>query len=122
MLELGEFIKERRESAGLSFKKLSTASGVSDTEIMKIENGTRKNPSWNNLCRIAKALKFHPFEILLNAGYISIEDIHPISQLKGLDDLSESELEIIQLFIDFIKTQRGKHKPQKGELLLCHTD
>lgn len=116
MLELSEFIKTKRESAGLSFKKLSTASGVSDTEIMKIENGTRKNPSWNNLCRIAKALNFHPFEVLLNAGYISKEDIHPISLLKGLDDLSENELAIIQLFIDFIKTQRGKNKLQKGEL------
>lgn len=42
MLELGEFIKEKRLSAGLSFKKLSIASDVSDSEIKRIENGTRK--------------------------------------------------------------------------------
>ena len=38
-------------------------------EILKIENGTRKKPSWEHLCKIAKALNFHPFEVLLNAGY-----------------------------------------------------
>lgn len=116
MLELGEFIKEKRQSAGLSFKKLSIASDVSDSEIKRIENGTRKNPSWNTLCKIARALDFHPFEILLNAGYISPEDIHPVSQLKGLDDLNESELNIVQIFIDFIKTQRDNNAYNKGGL------
>lgn len=100
----------------MSFKKLSKASGVSDSEIMKIENGERKNPNWNNLCKIAKALKFHPFEILLNAGYISQEDIHPSLQLTGLDDLNEHELNVVQLFIDFIKTQRQCDQTQKGGL------
>lgn len=116
MLELGEFIKEKRLSAGLSFKKLSIASDVSDSEIKRIENGTRKNPSWNTLCKIAKALDFHPFEILLNAGYISEKDIHPVSQLKGLDDLNENELNIVQLFIDFIKTKRDDDAHKEGWL------
>ena len=116
MPELGEFIKEKREAAGLSFKKLSKTSGVSDSEIKRIENGARQTPSWNNLCKIAKALDFHPFEILLTAGYISEEDIHPVSRLKGLDDLSENELNIVQLFIDFIKTQRNNNEPEKGGL------
>lgn len=116
MPELGEFIKQKRESAGLSFKKLSSTTGLSDTEIMKIENGTRKNPNWNNLCRIAKALDFHPFELLLTAGYISEEDIHPVSRLKGLNDLSENELNTVQLFINFIKTQRNSHVSEKGGL------
>lgn len=116
MSELGEFIKKKREVAGLSFKKLSKTSGISDSEIKRIENGTRRNPSWNNLCKIAKALDFHPFEILLAAGYISEGDIRPVSRLRGLDDLSENELNIVQLFIDFIKTQRNNHETEKGGL------
>ena len=69
MPNLGQMIKDKREAAGLSQKKLGTACGLSDSEIMKIENGQRKTPSWRNLCRIAQALEFHPFEILLEAGY-----------------------------------------------------
>ena len=71
MPELGQFLKEKREFSGLSLKKLSSVTGISDSELLKIENGTRKKPGWEHLCKIAKALNFHPFEILLNAGYIS---------------------------------------------------
>jgi transcriptional regulator with XRE-family HTH domain len=46
MPEIGQMIKSRREAMGLSLKKLAIACGSSDSEIMKIENGTRKNPNW----------------------------------------------------------------------------
>lgn len=42
MPEIGQMIKSRREAMGLSLKKLAIACGSSDSEIMKIENGTRK--------------------------------------------------------------------------------
>lgn len=105
MSELGQFLKEKRESSGLSLKKLSSATGISDSELLKIENGTRKKPGWEHLCKIAKALKFHPFEVLLNAGYISESDIHPPLLINGLEDLNEQQLNTVQLFVDFIKTQ-----------------
>ena len=105
MPNLGQFIKSKRESSGLSLKKLSSATGISDTEILKIENGTRKKPSWEHLCEIAKALNFHPFEVLLSAGYISENDIHPPLLISGLEDLNEQQLNTVQLFVNFIKTQ-----------------
>ena len=49
MLEIGQMIKCRREAMGLSLKKLAIACGSSDSEIMKIENGTRKKPNWATL-------------------------------------------------------------------------
>ena len=93
MPELGQFLKEKREFSGLSLKKLSSV------------NGTRKKPGWEHLCKIAKALNFHPFEILLNAGYISENDIHPPLLISGLETLNEQQLNTVQLFVDFIKTQ-----------------
>lgn len=107
MLELGQFIKEKRETSGLSLKALGDIAGISDSEIHKIENGTRKNPSWENLCKIATALGSHPFEILHYAGYITDDELKPyISPIQGLDDLNSRELEYVKLFINFIKTQR----------------
>lgn len=97
---LGEFIKERREALNMSLKKLGEACGVSDSEILKIESGQRKNPSWTTLCKIARALNFHPFEILLKAGYISESDINPILRIKGLDRLSEEDIEVVQNVIN----------------------
>lgn len=107
MLELGQFIKEKRESSGLSLKALGDIAGISDSEIHKIETGARKNPAWENLCKIAKALGSHPFEILQCAGYITEDELKPyISPIRGLEDLNSREIQYVQLFVDFIKTQR----------------
>lgn len=108
MSDLGEFIGEKRCTAGLSLKKLGDACGVSDSEIMKIENGTRKNPNWVTLCEIAKVLKFHPFEILLISGYITQQDIHPNAKLSGLERLTDGDLATVQLFVNFVAEQHNK--------------
>jgi transcriptional regulator with XRE-family HTH domain len=107
MPNVGQLIKNKREAAGLSQKKLGIACGLSDSEIMKIEHGERKKPNWNNLCRIAQALNFHPFEFMLVAGYISEEDIHLCSPLNGLEKLDSRDLEYLQLLIDFIISRKN---------------
>lgn len=116
MSKLGQLIKDKREAVGLSQKKLGNACDLSDSEIMKIENGTRKKPNWENLCRIAQALDFHPFELMLEAGYISEQDIHPNTQLRGLDNLDGSDMEYLQLFIDFLISRKSIDGNSKGGL------
>lgn len=111
MLELGQFIKEKREASGMSQKTLGEAAGISDSAIQRIEAGTRKSPGWDTLCKIAKALEIHPFVILQSAGYITTEDLQPYSpSIKGLSDLNERELQCVQLFTDFVKAQRSSEK------------
>lgn len=121
MPDLGQFIKNKREVAGLSQKTLGNISGVSDTAIHNIEIGKTKNPGWDLLCRIALALGFHPFEIMKAAGYITDEDINPALLLKGLDRLDNNEREIVQLFIDFVLSRRCTDDVQGGRQS-CHTD
>lgn len=116
MPNLGQMIKDKREAAGLSQKKLGTACGLSDSEIMKIENGQRKTPSWRNLCRIAQALEFHPFEILLEAGYITENDINPSVRIHGLDKLDDKDIETVQLFVDFVISRKGTDGIPEGGL------
>jgi len=106
--DIGVFIKQHREKAGYSLKRLASLSGISDSELYKIENGTRQNPNWKNLCEIAKALDMHPFVIMLEANYISETDISPIIRLKGLDKLNSSELDLVQLYVDFLLEKRNK--------------
>lgn len=66
------------------------------------------------LCAIAKALDFHPFEIMLNAGYITEEDIHPEAKLQRLDQLSESQLQDVQRYIDFTLQQEQNKAEQSA--------
>lgn len=116
VLNLGDLIKEKREAIGLSQKKLAAACSLSDSEIMKIECGRRVTPSWKNLCKIAKALDFHPFEILLAAGYITEKDISPSIRLRRLDKLDEKDMATIQLFIDFVISRKDTGGLSKGGL------
>lgn len=116
MPNLGQLIKNTREAVGLSQKKLGNACGLSDSEIMKIENGVRKKPNWENLCKIAQALEFHPFELLLAAGYISENDIHPSTQLRGLEKLSDNDMEYLQLLIDFMISRKSTDGISEGGL------
>ena len=72
MSDLGNYIKEKRIQAGLSYKELSIMTGISDTSLQRMETGKTGMPIWENICSIAKALIFNPFEIMQTAGYIRI--------------------------------------------------
>ena len=109
------YIKQKREAKGYSLKKLASLCNVSDSELYKIENGNRQNPNWKNLCEIAKSLDIHPFEVLLEAGYISEADISPIHIVKGLDKLSAYEIRFVQLFVDFLVSKRNGSLKGTGE-------
>ena len=97
---VGALIKQRREALNISQKKLGEACGVSDSEIQKIESGQRKSPNWITLCKIAKALSFHPFDLMLAAGYIDESDINPSQIIQGLDRLNEEDIEVIQNLVN----------------------
>ena len=58
MSDLGNYIKEKRIQAGLSYKELSIMTGISDTSLQRMETGKTGMPRWENLCSIAKALGF----------------------------------------------------------------
>lgn len=115
MSEVGSFLKRKREAKGYSLKKLALLCNISDSELYKIENGSRQNPNWKNLCEIAKSLDVHPFEVLLEAGCISEADISPAHIIKGLDVLSDEDIKLVQLFVDFIITQRNRNLKGAGE-------
>jgi transcriptional regulator with XRE-family HTH domain len=68
---IGNYLKVARETAGVSKWALSERSGVSHTEIHRIENGDRLNPSIKNISAICKALDIPVEEALKAGGYIS---------------------------------------------------
>lgn len=116
MSDIGDLIKKQRIANSLSQKKLGKACGISDSEILKIESGERKQPNWNILCRIAKALNVHPFQYLLVSGYIEEKDIPPTLPLTGLEHLNEEDIRYLQLMIDFIISRKSADKNSKGGL------
>jgi transcriptional regulator with XRE-family HTH domain len=69
-MSAGEYIKKKRLEKGMSQRQLSVVSGVSNSEISRIEAGKRQNPSPPVLRAIAKALDIPYEELLAEAGYL----------------------------------------------------
>lgn len=123
MLELGQFIKEKRISLGLTQKALGKAADLSDAAIQRIESGSRLTPNWTSLCKIANALEVHPFVLLEKAGYITVEDLKPYTPpLAGLDQLNAREIRYLQLFTNFILSQKKDSDSNQGGSCVCNTD
>lgn len=91
MLKPGDIIRKARTEKNMSIRSLSSLSGVSHTEISRIEKGKRINPSPNNLLKISDALNIDYNYLLELSGYI------PNKNEINLDDsfcsVSESSCE-----------------------------
>ncbi len=71
--ELGEFIKDQREIASMSVRRLAELAGVSNPYLSQIERGLRR-PSAEILQQLAKALKISAETLYVRAGLLSEED------------------------------------------------
>ena len=52
----GKKLRDLRKNSGKTLREISYASGVTQTQIINIENGTTENPKIDTLISLAKAL------------------------------------------------------------------
>jgi len=74
MDSLGKYIRARRTAKGLSVREVSESSGISQTEVSRIETGKRKQPSMRILIALARTLEIPDHTVLQLAGYKSEDD------------------------------------------------
>ena len=108
MNNLAIFINEHREKLNISMRKLSELSNISATEIHRLENGKRKNPSPPLLKSIANALHVRYEDILEAAGYLDTkpELLGIATILANLEYLADDELQQVRGHIDFLQANR----------------
>lgn len=80
MKTIGEFIKEKRISEGLSLREASKLSGVSHTHIRDIENGNSV-PSFEMVMTFLRAYAIEIREFLRETGHLS-PDMEPEQSAK----------------------------------------
>ncbi|GHU76448.1 hypothetical protein FACS1894188_08990 [Clostridia bacterium] len=69
MNKIGGIIKERRLERAWSKRALAEKAGISHSEVHRIENGDRENPSVSVLNSLAEALGIPKDDMLMLAGY-----------------------------------------------------
>lgn len=112
MNELGAYIKRIRTEKGMSIRKVSELADISHTEVKRIEDGVRKQPSPPKkiLRSLAVALNTSYKDLMSAAGYIDEvsehDDVTSMAGVSGAEDLTPEELDQVNNYIAFLKSQR----------------
>jgi len=115
--DLGAFIREQRNSARLSLRRLSDLAGISNPYLSQIERGLRK-PSAEILQQIAKALRISAETLYVQAGIL--EDREGDHDLPGeiLRDpfITEDQKQtLIKVYLSFRHENEASRNPPEEE-------
>ena len=83
-IDLGAFIRERREDARLSIRRLAELAGVSNPYLSQIERGVRR-PSAEILQQVADALRISVESLYVRAGLLRSEHEAVSGVLEAID-------------------------------------
>jgi len=75
--QLGDFIREQRQTAKISLRELALSAGVSNPYLSQIERGLRK-PSAEILQQIAKGLRISAEVLYIQAGILDHREASPV--------------------------------------------
>ena len=110
MNSLGNYLKEARIKQGLSLKDVYRETGISDSRLSRIENGTTAfevSPSF--IKALAKLYKIDLVDLLINAGYLDTEALSSYERIfRNVDLLSDVEKNHIQEQIDLFTKGRER--------------
>jgi transcriptional regulator with XRE-family HTH domain len=108
--DLGEFIRQQREMARLSLRRLSEIAGISNPYLSQIERGLRK-PSAEILQQIAKALRISAETLYVRAGILEADrDIrdNTVSSILADAFLDETQRQaLIRIYLSFRSEHLG---------------
>jgi transcriptional regulator with XRE-family HTH domain len=110
--ELGEFIREQRNTARLSLRRLSELAGISNPYLSQIERGLRK-PSAEILQQIAKALRISAETLYVQAGILEPTGGDDVQRaVLGDHQLSEEQKQaLLRIYLSF-RHEQDTHQAQ----------
>lgn len=105
---LGQYLKERRIQRGLSLKDVYKETGISDSKLSRIENGTNaSDPAPSILQTLSKLYNVSLVELYRIAGYLDEEALSSyVRVFHNLDLLTEDERNHVQAQIDLFTKGR----------------
>ena len=106
LLELGILLSSKRKKAKMSLKSLARECGMSDSTLSLVERGKAKAPSFLQVCNVANVLNIQPSELFEAMGYQTVHMYKSTTTLKNINSLTDEEIKTVQLFIDFLISQR----------------
>jgi transcriptional regulator with XRE-family HTH domain len=120
--DVGEFIRQQRETAQKSIRDLARSAGVSNPYLSQIERGVRR-PSAEILQQIARALEISSETLYVRAGILdgTVPEISSVSEAINADAklTPEQKLSLLSVYRSFVgsndpETTHSAGAPNKG--------
>jgi len=102
--QLGDFIRDQRETAKISLRELARSAGVSNPYLSQIERGLR-HPSAEILQQIAKGLRISAEALYIQAGILDQREASPVVDAVLADEtLTERQRQVLlEIYASFRK-------------------
>ncbi len=115
-MDLGGFIRQQRERANLSLRRLAEKAGISNPYLSQIERGIRR-PSAEILKNLSRALEISANSLYTRAGLID-EELPPASvfdAIEGDDRLSPDQKKVLLDMYRALIRSNGSVPPEDQE-------
>jgi transcriptional regulator with XRE-family HTH domain len=103
--DVGEFIRQQRERANLSLRRLADRAGISNPYLSQIERGIRR-PSAEILKRISRALEISAETLYVRAGILDEPSglVDPVSEIRRDPRITEDQKKtLIHIYESFLR-------------------
>lgn len=109
--ELGDYIREQRNSSQISLRQLAAMAGVSNPYLSQIERGLRK-PSADILAQIAKGLSVSAEAMYVQAGILDERagDPHVAAAIMGDQGLTDRQKHVLLEIYDSFAAENDERR------------
>jgi transcriptional regulator with XRE-family HTH domain len=112
--DIGEYIRQQRNTAKISLRQLSKLAGVSNPYLSQIERGVRK-PSAEILQQIAKGLRISAEALYVQAGILDLPTGGPVGDAIRADaELTERQKQVLLDVYESFRRENAAARPAGG--------
>lgn len=119
VMKLGKILQRKRESLGLSIKGLAREIGMTDTTVMRMEQGQIASPRPDLLAKLAERLDLSLAELYASIGYTVPNDLPsmPAYLRAKYPDLPTPARKELSDYLKKLKDKYGldENGPKRGE-------
>lgn len=115
---LGQYLRTVREQNKLSTRDVEKGTGITTSQLSRIECNITRTPSPVALKKLALYYNIKLIELYQKAGYLDPEDAAAYNEscFKGIEKLNQEDKKQIQNQIDYLIFQHEKEREDGNDL------
>lgn len=115
---LGQYLRTVREQNKLSTRDVEKKTGITTSQLSRIECNITQEPSPTALRKLALFYNIKIIDLFQKAGYLNSEDVKTYMEtcFKGIEKLDQEDKKQIQSQIDYLIFQHEKEREDRNDL------